>query len=66
MSQSNKNQTPKAKQHEQMVTLTGQALLDDMAKHRRKVTKSKAAARQFLKDLGVLTADGKTRNLIRG
>ena len=45
--------------------LTGQALLDDMAAYRQKVTASPEAARKFLINLGVLTPTGKMKRLIR-
>lgn len=45
--------------------LVGEALLEDMRAYRAKVTASPEAARDFLQRLGVLTADGKTRTLIR-
>lgn len=44
--------------------LSGQALLDDMAAYGKKVTATPDSARDFLRRLGVLTKDGKRRDLI--
>jgi hypothetical protein len=52
-------ETPQAK------VLVGEALLRDMAKHRKQVSATKESARQFLIDLGVLTQSGKRKTLIR-
>lgn len=46
--------------------LHGKALLADMARHRKEVTSSPEAARDFLKSIGVLTKTGKRRKLVRG
>lgn len=46
--------------------LEGEALLKDMRAYRKKVTASPEAARKFLIELGVLTPEGKRKNLIRG
>jgi hypothetical protein len=46
--------------------LTGKELLDDMDVYRKNVTNTPGAARDFLVRLGVMTKDGKTKNLIRG
>lgn len=46
--------------------LTGRELLDDMARFARELRANPQAARQFLRDLGVLTESGKPRRLIRG
>lgn len=45
--------------------LEGDALVKDMRAYGKKVSASPAAARKFLTELGVLTADGKRKNLIR-
>ena len=45
--------------------LSGQALLDDMDEFRKEVASTPENARDFLKRLGVLTKDGKRRDLIR-
>lgn len=44
--------------------LSGQALLDDMEAYRKKVTATPESARDFLRKLGVLTKDGKRKDLI--
>lgn len=62
----NKGPVSPTQLHRQVSVLTGQALLDDMEQYRKEATSSPEAARQFLIDLGGLTIDGKTRNLIRG
>jgi len=46
--------------------LEGEALLKDMRAYRKKVAASPEAARKFLVELGVLTPEGKRKNLIRG
>ncbi len=46
--------------------LSGQALLQDMRRYQKAVTSTPDAAREFLTRLGVLTATGKTKRLIRG
>ena len=46
--------------------LEGEALLNDMRAYRKKIATSPEAARRFLVKLGVLTTDGKRKNLIRG
>jgi hypothetical protein len=53
------SETPRTK------VLAGEALLCDMAKHRKQVSATKESARQFLIDLGVLTKSGKRKTLIR-
>lgn len=50
----------------QVKVLEGDALIKDMRAYGKKVSSSPAAARKFLMELGVLTADGKKKNLIRG
>jgi len=49
----------------QTKVLEGDALVKDMRAYGKKVSASPAAARKFLTELGVLTADGKRKNLIR-
>lgn len=44
--------------------LSGQALLDDMASYGKKVAATPESARDFLRRLGVLTKDGKRKDLI--
>lgn len=46
--------------------LTGQALLENMEAYRKKVAATPASARNFLTRLGVMTARGKAKKLIRG
>ena len=46
--------------------LEGEALLKDIRAYRKQVTATPEAARKFLIELGVLTPDGKKKNLIRG
>lgn len=46
--------------------LEGEALIKDMRAYRKKIATSPEAARKFLVELGVLTIDGKRKNLIRG
>jgi hypothetical protein len=46
--------------------LSGEYLLDDMKAYHKTVTASPESARAFLTRLGVLTANGKTKKLIRG
>ena len=53
------SETPRAK------VLAGEALLRDMAKHRKQVSATKESARRFLIELGVLTQSGKRKTLIR-
>lgn len=53
------SETPRTK------VLAGEALLRDMAKHRKQVSATKESARQFLIDLGVLTQSGRRKTLIR-
>lgn len=45
--------------------LAGEALLRDMARHRKQVSATKESAREFLIELGVLTQSGKRKTLIR-
>lgn len=59
------SKTPFLSSAETRKTLSGTALLRDMAKYRRRVTKDKASARKFLTELGVLTPEGKLKTLIR-
>jgi len=47
-----------------MRCLSGQALLDDMTAYGKKVAATPDSARDFLHRLGVLTKDGKRRDLI--
>lgn len=44
--------------------LSGQDLLDDMASYGKKVSATPESARDFLRRLGVLTKDGKRKDLI--
>jgi hypothetical protein len=46
--------------------LTGQALMKDMKAYHKKVVATPKSARDFLTRLGVMTPDGKAKNLIRG
>lgn len=46
--------------------LEGEELIRDMRRFRKEVTASPATARKFLVELGVLTPEGKKKNLIRG
>lgn len=48
------------------VAPSGRALLQDMDAYRKKVSATPAAARDFLRRVGVLTASGKPKRLIRG
>ena len=45
--------------------LTGQALLKDMKQYHKQVVATPKSARDFLTRLGVMTADGKAKKLIR-
>lgn len=45
--------------------LTEQALLDDMRRYALELRNNPDAARQFLRDLGVLTTSGRARQLIQ-
>lgn len=45
--------------------LTGQALLKDMRLYHKEVVSTPKSARDFLTRLGVMTADGKSKKLIR-
>jgi hypothetical protein len=45
--------------------LEGEELIRDMRRFRKEVTASPATARKFLVELGVLTPEGKKKNLIR-
>ncbi len=63
--------TPKAprldkKSSPSVKILTGREVVKDMRQFRQEVTSSPEAARAFLMSLGVLTSDGKRKNLIRG
>ena len=46
--------------------LYGSDLIEDMKKHRERVTATQESAKRFLMDLGVLTKQGKPKKLIRG
>jgi len=46
--------------------LSGQALLDDMAAYRKKISASPEAARDFLVRLGVMDPDGTLKTLTDG
>lgn len=46
--------------------LTGQALMKDMKAYHKKIVATPKSARDFLTRLGVMTPDGKAKNLIRG
>lgn len=46
--------------------LAGRELLDDMARFSHELRTDPEKARQFLRDLGVLTKSGRPRRLIRG
>jgi|GEM_PF-3953728 len=65
------NTKPRKLKHQCVVSttprlLTGKELLADMDAHRKKVTSTPEAARDFLVRLGVMTKSGKTKTLIRG
>jgi hypothetical protein len=46
--------------------LSGQALLDDMAAYRKKISASPEAARDFLVRLGVMDPEGNLKTLTHG